>query len=301
MLIRVRKDKILTCLLSRGIVLKTIMSIFLLLNIPVSAHTQNDVKPFYYEKRVQYSSKVVSEQQVDSLITLDKVVIDGFDSDIPFYHYQNKGERNNHYVFLLHGLGGSKDDWLYPSMPYLQWSKNLTAIKDSLLSLGYNIVLPDAKYHGERSYELNFRPAENLAPMISKNPQDGIYFNNMMTSTVKDIRIIMDYIEKERESSNLTFGLIGYSMGSSVAILLNASDDRIKYVVACVPPLNHPEKELQELNWPQNIKNSLKVVTPQNYAAFQQSPILLLMGKNDFFYSEKWTLFMKIYQFKKKD
>jgi predicted esterase len=68
-------------------------------------------------------------------VILEKIVIDGYDSKIPYYHFQNKKNQDGQYIILLHGLGGSKEDRVYPSMPYLQWSKNLTAIKDSLLTL----------------------------------------------------------------------------------------------------------------------------------------------------------------------
>jgi dienelactone hydrolase len=169
----------------------------------------------------------------------------------------------------------------------LEWSENLKAIKDSLLSLGYSIIIPDAKYHGERSYELGFRPAEELPPLFSKNEKDGKHFEILMTSTVKDVRIIMDYLQFRHETPALTFGIIGYSMGGALAILLNASDNRISSVVACVPPLNHPEKELEDFSWSEQINKGLADVTPINYSIFQKSPIMLLMGNNDFFYTEE--------------
>mgnify|MGYP001004842634 FL=1 len=76
-------------------------------------------------------------------------------------------------------------------------------------------------------------------------------------------------------------------MGGALAIILNASDSRISTVVACVPPLNHPEKELLEFSWSEEINKGLSDVTPINYSNFQKSPILLLMGSKDFFYTEE--------------
>ena len=108
-----------------------------------------------------------------------------------------------------------------------------------------------------------------------------------MTSTVKDVRIIMDYLQLRFEVPDLKFNIIGYSMGGAIAILLNATDNRITSIVACVPPLNHPEKEIMGFNWSKEIKNGLSNITPSNYSVFQKSPIMLLMGKKDFFYTEK--------------
>jgi len=241
---------------------------------------------FNYNKKATNSVSVVQSQQIDSITIFEKIVLNGFDSKIPFYHFRNKRYYAKNYIILLHGLGDSKNDWIHPSKPYLAWSENLKAIKDSLIFLGYSLIIPDAKYHGERSYELDFRPAEGLPPLLSKNEKDSKLFETLMTSTVKDVRIIMDYLQLRFKIPDLKFGVIGYSMGGALAILLNASDDRISSIVACVPPLNHPEKEVEGFNWSEQIKKGLSNVTPSNYANLQKSPILLLMGKRDFFYTE---------------
>ncbi|HET8864265.1 MAG TPA: alpha/beta fold hydrolase [Gracilimonas sp.] len=267
--------------------MKILVKFFVLMMLAINAYAQNVTSTFDYQKKTNYSDQVVSTKEVDSLVILQKIVIDGFDSKIPFYHFQNKRNIEGQYIILLHGLGGSKEDWIYPSMPYLQWSRDLAAIKDSLLTLGYNILIPDAKYHGERSYELNFRPAEQLPPIRSRNQEDGKIFNIMMSNNVKDIRIIMDFIERENKEKKPVFSLVGYSMGGATAILLNASDNRIVSVVACVPPLNHPEKEVANFKWPREIVRKLAKVTPKNYSRLQQSPILLLMGEQDFFYTKE--------------
>lgn len=259
--------------------------LFIICTCQVTSQISTDL--FNYVKKVNNSVRIVQNKQLDSVTDFEKITLDGFDSKIPFYHFINKRSKSKKYTILLHGLGGSKNDWMYPSKPYLEWSENLTSIKDSLISLGYSLIIPDAKYHGERSYELNFRPAEELPPILSKNEKDGKHFEILMSSTTKDIRIIMDYLELRFENSNLKFGVIGYSMGGAISILLNASDNRITSIVACAPPLNHPEKELLKFNWSEEIKNGLSNVTPSNYSVFQKSPIMLLMGKNDFFYTEK--------------
>ena len=260
--------------------------LFFLISIgQITSQIRTDI--FDYYKKTNILSNVTQSQQIDSVTVLEKIALDGFDSKIPFYHFINKRNDKKNYIILLHGLGGSKNDWVRPSKPYLEWSENLAGIKDSLISLGYSLIIPDAKYHGERSYELDFRPAEDLPPMLSRNEKDGKHFEILMTSTVKDVRIIMDYLQFRFEIPDLKFGVIGYSMGGALAIILNASDNRISSVVACVPPLNHPEKELLEFSWSEEINKGLSDVTPINYSIFQKSPILLLMGSKDFFYTEE--------------
>jgi len=157
-------------------------------------------------------------------------------------------------------------------------------MKDSLLNLGYNIVIPDAKFHGERSHELNFRPPETLPFTLATNENDVKKFAELMTDTIKDIRIIMDYLESTQ--GNIKFNIIGYSMGGAMALLLNASETRINSVAACVPPLNHPKKDINNANWSKSITTSIINSTPYLQAKNQLAPTALFLGETDFFYTK---------------
>ena len=261
-----------------------LLSIFFLFTVQICAAQTSNL--YDYNSSKERNAEVVLAMQLDSLTTMEKVVLDGFDSKIPFYHYVNKQKENAPYVFLLHGLGDSKECWVNPSEPYLDWSRNTTAIKNELLSLGYNILIPDAKFHGERSYELGFRSPQSLPPAISKNEKDSHLFESLMTSSIKDFRIIMDYIEN-RNSSDQIFNAVGYSMGSNIAILLSIFDGRINSVVACVPPINLPARGIETLNLSENTVKGQFEITPMTFAENQKAPILLLMGEKDWFASKE--------------
>lgn len=110
--------------------MKVLVKIIVVLVLPVNAFAQNAIDSFDYEIKQDYSDVVVSSRDVDSTITFEKIVIEGYDSQFPFYHYCNRRNGSGQSEILLHGLGGSKEDWVYPSRPYFQWTKNLTAIKD---------------------------------------------------------------------------------------------------------------------------------------------------------------------------
>ncbi|MCA0153508.1 alpha/beta hydrolase family protein [Winogradskyella vincentii] len=244
---------------------------------------QSNRNLFDYDKEKEKLAVVVQSRNLDSVTIFEKVVLDGFDSKIPFYHYINKRKSKVNYAILLHGLGDSKESWVYPSEPYLEWSQNLTSIKDSLLTLGYSLIIPDAKFHGERNYELDFRPPESLPPILSRNEKDTKLFEILMTSTAKDLRIIMDYVQQFNKVKNQSFGVIGYSMGGNIAILLSNHDERVESVVACVPPINLPGKGIETFDWPDDLVQGQLDITPMKYAINQNTPILLLMGKRDYF------------------
>ena len=263
--------------------------IFLICIILISitkGYGQNYSDHFNYKKS-ELKALIVERQALDSLTQFEKVVLDGFNSKIPFYHFLNERNTENAYVILMHGLGGNKNYWINPSMPYLQYTKNLTAIKDSLLQLGFNLVIIDAKFHGERSYELNFRDPSSLPPMRSKNLDDTQSFYNLYVSSIKEIRLIMDYFEQRIQDPNLKFNLIGYSMGGAFSLILNNLEDRINCIVACVPPMSRPFSEVEELNWSNELTEKMKAISPLYAATDQKSPVALLMGKTDFFIPEQ--------------
>ena len=235
-----------------------------------------------YEK-TELKTIVVKSGKIDSVTRFEKTVIDAFDSKVPFYHIINERQSENKYAILLHGLGGNKMYWIYPSEPWLQYTRNLTAVKDSLIRLGFSLIILDAKYHGERSYELNFGDASYLPPGRSQNVKDAYTFYDMLVSTAKEVRLLMDYAEAFHKDEAVVFYLVGYSMGGGISLLLNAVDERINGVVACVPPMGLPYSDLKDGDWPDDLTEKMKSVSPLYAAARQKSPIALFMGKKDFF------------------
>jgi dienelactone hydrolase len=243
---------------------------------PCSAQKIRDT--FSYVSKSDFGEEIVDVSQINSTKRQEKIVITGFDSKVPFYHFVNTGNTSK-YVILIHGIGRSKEDWVNPHISFNQ-------LRDSLFELGYNIIIPDAKFHGERSYELNFRPAWRLVPEFSKNQQDAEKLFEAFSTTTKDIRILMDFFEKKNAKEDMAFNVVGYSMGGAIALLLNASDSRIKSTVACVAPVNRPFSEIKDFGWPAEISEKLKDITAMYYAEFERGPIALLMGKYDPFTSE---------------
>lgn len=236
---------------------------------------------FTYTQKTEYSEQVVFRNRKDTTVNrYEKIVINGFDSKVPFYHYINKDNKDK-FVFLLHGIGSSKDDWLKPRAD--------GKLVDSLVTLGYDVIIPDAKYHGERSYEFNFRPAYTLPRGIShgKSQEDAKSIYQVYTISIKDFRIIMDYLEKNYNNTDLQFDFIGYSMGGAMSLLISATDKRVNSVVACVPPVNRPLEEVKRFDWPIEITNNLKDVTPKFYSQFLNTPTSLIMGRTDPFTSEQ--------------
>lgn len=230
-----------------------------------------------YFQKIEFNDKIVGSNIDDNGTTFRKIVIDGFDSKIPFYIIKPKDRKEDKFVILLHGLTGNKDNWVNPTASL---SEKYVKLKDSLLTLGYSVIIPDAKYHGERSYEANF-----TSPLTFFSSQDSQKAYNLFSTTVKDIRIIMDYIQFSLGNTSTTFDVIGYSMGGMMTILLNSVDNRLNRVVVCVVPLDL-EKSARRIGMKEDKAKSLEGISPKNYATLQKAPISLIMGTKDGWYTK---------------
>ncbi|MGB5821139.1 MAG: alpha/beta fold hydrolase [Saonia sp.] len=256
---------------------RTLLLIFGLIFISTISLGQELAANFSYYPKIEFNDKIVESNIDDDGTSFEKVVIDGFDSKIPFYVIRPKDKKEGKYIILLHGIAGSKDNWVNPVSSL---SKKYVKLKDSLLSIGYNVIIPDAKYHGERSYEANF-----TSPITFYATQDLQKIQNLFATTVKDTRIIMDYVQSGSNNKHISFDIVGYSMGGIMAIYLNSVDDRLNRVVVCVSPLD--AKKSMRLGLNEENAKKLDFTSAKNYAFLQKAPISLLMGKKDGWYTEK--------------
>lgn len=263
--------KIRTLLLSIGLIVISIISF-----------GQELTSDFNYYPKIEYNAKIVASSNDDNGNTFKKAVIDGFDSKIPFYIIKPNGKKERKFVILLHGITGSKDNWINP---LTSLSKKYVKLKDTLLTLGYTVIIPDAKYHGERSYEANF-----ASPVTFFSSQDSQKVYNLFSTTVKDIRIIIDYIQSSSGGISTTFDVIGYSMGGMISLLLNSVDNRLNRVVVCVAPLDI-QKASKRIGMNDENSKILEAISPKNYTLLQKAPISLLMGTKDGWYTKEEAQF----------
>ena len=257
--------------------IRPLLLAFALILISTANSAQDIAADLAYFPKKEFNDKIVESTSADNGNTLEKIVIDGFDSKIPFYSIKPKDRREDKYVILLHGITGNKDNWVNPTTSL---QEKYVELKDSLLTLGYSVIIPDAKYHGERSYQGNF-----TSPLTFFSSQDVQKIYNLYTSSVKDIRIIMDYLETKSSPKTQTFDIIGYSMGGQMTILLNSVDDRLNRVIVCVAPLDF--RTAVRLGMSEENTRKIDYMSPKNCAALQKSPITLLMGTKDGWYTKE--------------
>lgn len=260
--------------------IRTLLVIFGIIFISTISSAQEKIAFLSYFQKVEYNDRVAMSSILDDGTTFEKIVIDGFDSRVPFYVIKPEINKTNKFVILLHGITGTKENWVNPTS---NLSKKYVKLKDSLLSIGYNIIIPDAKYHGERSYEADF-----VSPISFFSTQDVQKIHNLWSSSVKDIRVIMDYMQSLPNGEQITFDVVGYSMGGLMAIYLNSVDNRLNRIVVCVAPLGSTIKASMSLGLKEeNAKKVEERFSSDIYAPLQKAPITLLMGTKDNWYTKK--------------
>ena len=220
------------------------------------------VRRFYdYDRTSPLNANVVARQDRPTSVR-EKIVFSGMlGSRVPAYLALPK-ERTGRVpvVLLLDGIQGSKERWFEQD----SWPRG-PLVTDSLLAAGIGVLALDARYHGERVADGDYR-----SPGLS-----GGNFQELFVATVVDYRRALDYLATRPEVDTTRIGALGLSMGGMMSFALAGLDERIRAVVAGVTPVSAFKDPAQI------------AVSPQTFAPFVRDlPVLVQMGRTDGFYNE---------------
>lgn len=189
----------------------------------------------------------------------ETIVFTARDARVPGYlAIPNSGSPPYPCVMLLHGLGGSKEDWFvddsYPSGGLLT---------RKLIESGFAVLALDAVYHGERTMPNDFE-----SPVVFTLERGWLNRTRDMTvQSVVDYRRAIDYLSTRTEIDADRLGAIGFSMGGMMTFILSAVEPRIKVSVASVTPI---------------LKGEYSAMSVHNFAPYvRSSGFLMLMGETD--------------------
>ena len=169
------------------------------------------------------------------------------------------------------GFMRPKTDGVYPVILLLH---GLTSDKDAVLKLygvplvmhGFAVLALDAPYHGER-----------------KNPDirqtDTDVFGNTIHEGVREYRVALDWLAKRKDIDPHRIGLIGYSLGAMMGVILGAVDDRVQDLVLCVG--GDPVVSFAP-NIPEGKRDNMYGVSPSLFIGhIAPRRVLMLNGKKD--------------------
>lgn len=128
-------------------------------------------------------------------IKLNHIIID----DIPVYEMYSENNENEKMVFLFHGQGSRKEEYLFEMLNYVD--------------AGYFCVTVDLCGHGER---------------LTK---EAVMSVQLTVDTAKDIDTLLEYYHTNPAANTNKFALIGLSQGGSVCYWYAAYGKHVPYAM----------------------------------------------------------------------
>lgn len=166
----------------------------------------------------------------------------------------------------LHAMGRSHRRWWQDELngrPTLEQTHRLTQLA---LRQGYAVVAIDARGHGDRRH-LGQRTLAHRAMRDMHWFGRREAYERMIIDTVRDHRVLLDWLATQPHLDAGRITAAGYSMGAQGALLLAGLDDRVQAVAAMVPP---------------HLGDNVAAVAPLNLVAgLRGKRVWLLTGDDD--------------------
>ncbi len=138
-------------------------------------------------------------------------------------------------LLALHGMGRTQWRWwqaAYKDRPTLE---NTHLVAERALQAGQVVLALDARLHGERkNIEKPLLVRELMTELHVWGRREP--YERLIIDTVKDYRVLLDWVVQQPGFDPARIRATGYSMGAQMALLLAGTDTRVRSVAAMVPP-----------------------------------------------------------------
>ena len=133
----------------------------------------------------------------------------------------------------LHGLGRSHMRWWQSSFKGSETVEQTQRITELALQNGYAVLALDARAHGERK-NLEYTLKDLMLDLELWGQREP--YEQMIAGSVKDYRLLLDWLLTQPLIDGRRVKVSGYSMGGQMALILASQEPRITAVAAIVPP-----------------------------------------------------------------
>jgi dienelactone hydrolase len=166
----------------------------------------------------------------------------------------------------MHAMGRSHVRWSQAEFKGRRTLENTHRLTEMALQQGYVVISLDAREHGDRKNVDKPLTARELLRNLHWWGEREPY-ERLIVDTVKDWRVLLDWVAQQPQFDRSDIRAAGYSMGAQMALLLAGTDGRVSAVAAMVPP---------------GLTNRVAVVAPLNVAPqLAGSRVWLLTADDD--------------------
>jgi dienelactone hydrolase len=166
----------------------------------------------------------------------------------------------------MHAMGRSHGRWSKAEFKGKRTIERTHLLAELALQQGYVVIALDAREHGDRkSADKPLTPRKLLRNLHWWGEREP--YERLIVDTVKDWRVLLDWVALQPQFDRNNIRAAGYSMGAQMALLLAGTDDRVSAVAAMVPP---------------GLTNRVATVAPLNVAPqLAAARVWLLTADND--------------------
>ncbi|MCO7223648.1 alpha/beta fold hydrolase [Pleionea sp. CnH1-48] len=148
-------------------------------------------------------------------------------------HYPEVKKDRYPVLLGMHAMGRSYPRWWVDSLKGRPTVTQVNKITQIARNKGYVVIAIDARYHGSRKKADRSLRSIMIDLTFLGDKDDYV---RMIRDTVLDYRVLLDWIEQQKELDISNTHVAGYSMGGQMSLLLAAVDVRISNVLSIVPP-----------------------------------------------------------------
>lgn len=138
-------------------------------------------------------------------------------------------------LLALHGMGRTQWRWWQPEYKGRPTVESTHLLAERALQQGLVVIALDARGHGDRKDPVRPLNVRELMTELEVWGQREPY-ERMIVDSVRDWRVLLDWVARQPQFDAGRVGAAGYSMGGQMALLLAGADPRVRAVAAMVPP-----------------------------------------------------------------
>ncbi|OKY26408.1 MULTISPECIES: alpha/beta hydrolase family protein [Thalassotalea] len=175
----------------------------------------------------------------------------------------------------VHGMGRTYVRWVEGEFKGSDTLEQTDELASMALARGYAVLAIDSRNHGKRK-NLDYNIKDVMYDLWFWGKKEP--YENMIIDSVKDHRVLLDWVVNQPQFDSNNISVAGYSMGGQISLILASLDKRVNKVLSIVPPASKDTvARVSPLNFVTRLSTAkVWLVTADNdeYASVEDNAIL---------------------------